>query len=148
MENKAIAFGHLNKFAGRWHTEGVVLPTAKHAAIEVKGTDTYEWLPGNFFLLHKVDVLMGDDHVQTLEVIGFDESANHFTMQSYDNKGNSTLMTATHVDDLWIFKGESLLFRGKFSENDTVLSGVWEQLNHEKVWAPYMNIKLVKVGEE
>lgn len=53
-------------------------------------------------------------------------------------------MSATLMDELWIFKGESMLFKGKFSENDTEISGVWEQLSNEKVWKPYMNIKLTK----
>lgn len=144
MEDKEIAHNHLDKFVGKWNTEGLVLPTATSAGIEVKGTDTYEWLPGGFFLLHKVDVNIGDDKVQTFEVIGLDRGANHYTMQHYDNKGNSGSMTATLADALWIFKGESLLFKGGFSEEDTVFSGVWEQLNKEKVWTPYMNIKLTK----
>lgn len=144
MEDIEIAHNHLDKFVGKWNTEGLVLPTATSAGIEVKGTDTYEWLPGGFFLLHKVDVNIGDDKVKTFEVIGLDKDANHYTMQHYDNKGNSGSMTAILVDALWIFKGESLLFKGGFSEEDTVFSGVWEQLNKEKVWTPYMNIKLTK----
>ncbi|RFS17719.1 DUF1579 family protein [Emticicia sp. C21] len=142
METQEIAHNHLDKFVGKWNTQGLVLPTNTSAGIEVKGSDTYEWLPGGYFLLHKVDVSIGDDKVQTFEVIGLDKDANHYTMQHYDNKGNSGSMTATLADDLWIFKGESLLFKGRFSEEDTVFSGVWEQLNKEKVWTPYMNIKL------
>jgi hypothetical protein len=147
IENKETAYNHLGRFAGQWTTEGQVLPSANKAGIEVKGTDTYEWLPGGFFLLHKVDVKIGEEKVQTLEIIGFDESANHYTMQHYDNKGNAGLMTATLMDNLWIFRGESLLFKGGFSKEDTVFSGVWEQLNSEKVWVPYMNIRLVRASE-
>lgn len=144
MENREIAHSNLSKFVGTWHTEGQIVPTANHAAIDIKGTDTYEWLPGEFFLLHKIDVHMGDDHSQGIEIIGFAEALNHYTMQHYNSKGDSGQMTATFMDDTWIFKGESLLFRGGFSENDTVFSGIWEQLNQEKVWAPYMHIKLVR----
>lgn len=144
IENKEIAYSHLNKLVGNWNTEGLILPSANSAGIEVKGTDTYEWLPGEFFLLHKVDVRIGDDEVRTFEVIGFDETANHYTMQHYDNKGNSGLMTATIVDNLWLFKGEALLFKGNLNEDNTVFSGTWEQLNSEKIWVPYMNIRLVK----
>ena len=146
MESKEVAYSHLDKFAGKWNTKGLILPTSNSAGIEVSGTDTYEWLPGNFFLLHKVDVKIGSDIVQTHEIIGFDEPNSNFTMQHYDNKGNSGLMTATLMDDLWIFKGETLLFKGGFSENDTVFSGVWEQLNNEKIWVPYMNIRLERGG--
>lgn len=144
MENREAAHSQLDKFVGKWQTTGQVLPTATSAGIEIKGTDTYEWLSGGFFLLHQVDVMIGKERVQTLEIIGFDKDANHYTMQSFDNKGNTGFMTATHADDLWIFKGESMLFKGKFSEDDTMISGVWDQLNQEKVWAPYMHIQLSK----
>lgn len=80
MGNNELAHSHLDKFAGKWITEGQVLPTATSAGIEVKGTDTYEWLPGGFFMLHRVDVSIGDEKVQTLEIIGFDKDANHYTI--------------------------------------------------------------------
>jgi hypothetical protein len=37
--------------------------------------DTYEWLPGGFFLLHRVDGLMGDEPVQAVEIIGYEASS-------------------------------------------------------------------------
>jgi hypothetical protein len=30
------------------------------ARIPIIGTDIYEWLPGGFFLVHHVDVMIGD----------------------------------------------------------------------------------------
>ncbi len=144
MEIKEIEYTHLDKFVKKWNTEGHVLPTENSPEIKIKGTDTYEWLPGGFFLLHKVDVLVGDDKNQTFEIIGFDKLANHFTMQHYDNKGNSGFMIATLVDDLWTFTGETLRFKGGFSLGNKKFSGIWEQSADGKIWTHFMDINLIE----
>src|SRR5687768_5738743 len=98
MKTNGIEYDRINKFVGRWNTEGRILPTATSPEIKISGTDSYEWLPGEFFLLHKVNVLVGDDKNQTLEIIGFDSAKNQYTMQHYDNKGNSGFMTGYFAD--------------------------------------------------
>lgn len=144
MKTNGIEYDRINKFVGRWNTEGRVLPTATSPEIKISGTDNYEWLPGEFFLLHKVNVLVGDDKNQTLEIIGFDSAKNQYTMQHYDNKGNSGFMTGYFADGRWIFLGETLRFTGAFSSNDTVFSGVWEKSDDGKNWMHFIDIKLVK----
>ena len=73
----------------------------------VEGTDVYEWLPGGFFLVHHVDVVVGDQPVQAIEIIG----------RAYDNLGNVTAMRARVDDDgVWTFTG------GDFGEGDGALA--------------------------
>jgi hypothetical protein len=144
MKTNGIEYDRINKFVGRWNTEGRILPTATSPEIKISGTDSYEWLPGEFFLLHKVNVLVGDDKNQTLEIIGFDSAKNQYTMQHYDNKGNSGFMTGYFADGRWTFLGETLRFTGGFSSNDTVFSGVWEKSDDGKTWTHFMDIRLVQ----
>ena len=47
--------------------------------MKIIGTDTYECLPREYFLLHKVDVLVGDDKNETFEVVGFDKLIGKYT---------------------------------------------------------------------
>jgi hypothetical protein len=57
----------LASIAGEWITSGHVVgpqPTA------VNGTDTYEVLPGGYFLVHHVDVTVGSKPVIAIEIIG------------------------------------------------------------------------------
>ncbi|CAL1517779.1 hypothetical protein [Chitinophaga sp. MM2321] len=67
MEKKEIAYHHLNNFVGKWNTIGRILPTSNNPEINIKGTDHYEWLPGGFFLQHKVAVLMGNEKTKPLK---------------------------------------------------------------------------------
>jgi hypothetical protein len=134
----------LSKFVGRWSTEGIIPATGMTPEVRICGTDTYDWLPGGFFLVHKVDVFVGSDKNETLEIIGFDKKIGAYTMQYYDNKGHSGFMTATCIDGVWTFTGETLRFNGGFKKDDKEFSGVWEQSTDGNTWFHFMDIKLTK----
>lgn len=134
----------LEAFIGKWKTTGVIRATAENPEIEIGGTDTYEWLPGGFFLLHQVDVYVGDDRNQTHEIIGFDPQLGSYTMQHFDNQGNTGTMQASVNNGVWTFLGDSLRFTGSFSQEGNVLSGIWERLEDGKNWSHFMDIKLVR----
>lgn len=134
----------LDAFVGKWKTGGTIKATESNPEIKIRGFDTYEWLPGGFFLLHKVDVYAGDDRNETTEIIGFDKTTKSYSMQHYDNKGDSGFMKANYNNGIWTFLGESLRFTGRFSQDGKILSGVWEQSGDGKNWLPYIDIRLVK----
>ena len=132
----------LAPFVGKWNTEGTIIKTESSPEIKIHGTDTYTWLPGGFFLQHIVDVNIGNDKIETYEIIGHDKSNDWFTMHYFDNKGDSGFMTATVIDSQWTFRGENLRFKGGFGENENTFSGIWEQSVDGKTWTHFMDIKL------
>jgi hypothetical protein len=94
----------LGALVGRWRSEGHVVA---EVPVPITGTDIYEWLPGGFFLLHRVDVMIGQERVQALELIGeYDPATDSFTARSHDNLGSVTVMRA-RVDEqgVWRFTG-------------------------------------------
>jgi hypothetical protein len=143
-EKPTLELKELNKFLGSWRTEGKIPASPSTAEVKIHGTDTYEWLPGEFFLLHKADVMKGEDRSETFEVIGYDPWIGKYTMQHYDNKGQSGYMTATCEKDVWMFLGDTLRFTGSFKKMDTEFSGIWEQLTEGK-WVHFMDISLTRV---
>ncbi|KAA2241704.1 DUF1579 domain-containing protein [Chitinophaga agrisoli] len=144
--NKGPGSAHrlLDPFAGKWRTEGWIRETADHPAIKIQGTDTYEWLPGGYFLLHRVDVEIGEERNETIEIIGFDQEHERYTMQHFDNKGNTGIMYGSVADGIWTFLGTSLRFTGGFTQDGRTLSGIWEQTTDGKNWTPLMDITLSK----
>jgi hypothetical protein len=94
----------LGALVGRWRSEGHIVG---EVPVPITGTDIYEWLPGGFFLVHHVDVVVGTQQVQALEVIGeYDPATDSFTGRAYDNLGNVTIMHARVDDDgVWTFPG-------------------------------------------
>jgi Protein of unknown function (DUF1579) len=94
----------LGALVGQWRSEGHIVG---EVPVPITGTDIYEWLPGGFFLVHHVDVVIGEQTVQAIEVIGeYDPATGSFTVRSYDNQGNVTIMRAS-VDErgVWTFTG-------------------------------------------
>jgi hypothetical protein len=79
----------LDPISGNWRTEGRVLGSDQ----TIRGTDRYEWLAGGYFLIHFVDVLVGDQKVDAIEVIGEDDEGRAaFVARSYDNQGAVAIM--------------------------------------------------------
>ena len=143
MNKNVSAYKQLNRFAGNWKMEGILFRDDE-APVTVTGTDSYEWLPGGFFLLHKADVMVGDNRSETFEIIGYDEVTGHYTMQYYESSGISGQMIAMYHSGSWIFTGDNLQFTGSFAEDGNSISGRWERLNGN-TWLKFMDITLRKL---
>jgi pimeloyl-ACP methyl ester carboxylesterase len=137
----------LDVFVGKWNTEGQLRATPSSPAIKIIGTDTYEWLTGGFFLVHRVDVRMGDEEVKSVEIIGYDDSSQTYPMHSFDNKGSYDLLQASVHDGTWIITGKSIRFTGAFSDDGNIIMGNWELLTDGSNWSPWMEVKLTRVED-
>ena len=102
------ALKRLDAFVGKWNTEGEIKESPFGPAGKLIGTDTYEWLAGEFFLIHRVDVRMGNQKNESIEMIGYDAQSNSYPMHSFDSQGNSVIMRAGVAGDPWTFTGESM----------------------------------------
>lgn len=127
-------------FIGTWKTEGETTTGDK-----ITGFDSYEWFPGNFFVIHKVDVKMGEEHIQGMEIISYDATTGKYPMQYYNNKGDTSLSQATENNGKWNITGEKERLAFSITENGNVIAGTWEGSEDGKTWAPIMNIKLTKI---
>ncbi|RBQ02294.1 hypothetical protein [Pedobacter miscanthi] len=127
----------LNSYIGKWKTEGLT----KSGEI-ISGTDTYEWVEGNFFLTHKVDVSFGDKKIQALEITHYDDMEDVFRSQSFDNNGCISISTLKIYEDIILIFADTERFKGNFKGN--IIEGLWEQFDG-KNWVPWMDIKLTRI---
>lgn len=51
---------------GRWRSTGTVYDEQGRGQTTMAGTDTYEWLPGESWVVHTIDVLAGDQPTRAL----------------------------------------------------------------------------------
>ena len=87
----------LHAIAGRWETSGHVIGEPR---ISVVGTDIYEVMAGGYFLVHHVDVTVGEQPVRAIEVIGEPDAAGGgYLARSFDSDGNTELMRVTIDED-------------------------------------------------
>lgn len=138
------ALKHLDAFVGRWKTEGKIIATDDNPAVPIEGTDTYEWLPGGYFLIHRVDVRMGDKQIDSTEIIGYDPSTGKYPMYYFAHQGSRGVMYASFEDNIWMFTGETERFTGSFNKSGDIITGKWERLDADD-WVDWMDMKLTKV---
>jgi hypothetical protein len=148
----------LHSIAGRWRTSGHVIG---EPPIAVVGTDTYEVLPGGYFLVHHVDVTVGEHPVRAIEILGEpDALSGGFLSRSFDSDGNAELMRVT-IDDNGVFHftgGAEVASAAQPREATTVqvrstltvaedgqsMTAVWERSEDDINWQPWMDISFTR----
>ncbi|AOM78498.1 DUF1579 family protein [Pedobacter steynii] len=136
----------LNVLAGKWNTTGHTIANTDQPSLECVATDIYEWLPGGFFLMHRVDARLGEDRLQFTEIIGYDALEKSFFIQTYDHKGKTERSRMNLNHGILEIKGANERFSGTINTQGNIISGSWERLIADSTWQPYMEIKLTKVG--
>jgi Protein of unknown function (DUF1579) len=150
----------LGALVGWWRSEGRILG---EVPVPISGTDVYEWLPGGFFLVHRVDVVVGQQKVRALELIGpYDPATKAFVARAYDNLGNVTV-TRARVDEqgAWRFTGGgavAAVARTFFADGNGVMrstltvspdrSGMtarWERGDDGASWQPWMEVTFTRM---
>jgi hypothetical protein len=148
----------LHNIAGRWRTSGHVIgePT-----IAVVGTDTYEVLPGGYFLVHHVDVTVGEHPVRAIEILGEpDALSGGFLSRSFDSDGNAELMRVTiDADGVFHFTGGAEVASAAqpteattahvrstltIAEDGRSMTALWERSEDGTSWQPWMDISFTR----
>ncbi len=122
----------LDRFAGTWTVEG--REAAEYG--EIRGTLAFEWMEGGYFLLQHVDLDHAGQPVKGIEVIGYGRDwegrgPKDCTSHFFDNTGNHFEYIYEVGDDgavtIWGgYVGSPAAFRGKFSEDGSIITGRWD----------------------
>ncbi|MBE9586763.1 DUF1579 family protein [Mucilaginibacter sp. JRF] len=141
------AINDLSFLIGKWQTSGNVLTTADSPAITINGTDSYAWVSGGQFILHTVDVLMGDNQVELVEVIGYDKESNKFIMYAFDSEGQHNTMFATSdaPNELSITDENMRSFLNAKNDGKT-MTALWERSDDSINWLPWMDMHFTKIS--
>ncbi|NED95433.1 DUF1579 domain-containing protein [Phytoactinopolyspora alkaliphila] len=151
------AHARMTEIVGRWRTEGHLVddPTTL-----IRGTDTYRLLAGGHFLIHEVDVTVGDVPVIAIEVIGeFDPAHGSFVARAFDNDGAVTVMRAAPDEpNVWRFTGggdvapaaqtdatEAVRSTLRIAEDGQRMHARWERSSDGDSWRPWMDIGFTRL---
>jgi hypothetical protein len=158
LDNPDRDHERLWSIAGAWATDGHVVGDPP---VPVKGTDTYEVLAGGYFLVHHVDVTVGDQEVRAIEVIGEPASdGGGFLARSFDDQGNAEVMRVT-VDDEGVFHftggpeiataaqpADAMTARVRstltVSPDRRSMTALWERSEDGDSWEPWMSIMFTR----
>jgi len=99
----------LGVFLGSWHTTGEVASSESNPAEKVDSIDTYEWYPGEFFLVHHADAKVGGDAIKSLEIIGYDRERKCYVASFFDSTGGSGVEEIRLDGDTWTWRGSNVM---------------------------------------
>ena len=139
-----IETSNFSRLIGIWVTKGTIVPHTND--LELLGIDTYEYILNENYILHKADVMMGDERTQTFEIISLTNSKERVKIQYHNSKGESGSMTSYLVKNVFKIKSSTMKFEGKFNDENTELIGKWFVKESDK-WIDFIDIKLKKQKE-
>ncbi len=137
----------LEALVGTWKTEGCTRETAGAPAARIDAVDTYEWLPGGFALLHRVDAHVGDQKVEGAEIIGYDPARRTYVTQYFGSDGPSAYEASLNEEEgalVWRMRSETDRFTGIFTDDGNTIAGHWELLGDDLSWQAWMDVTLTK----
>lgn len=119
----------------------------------ISGTDAYEWL-GASFVVHRVEVAMGDGEVRQLEMIGpYDVERDAFLTCAYDGvSGEIDRSIATVAEDgTWTFRGGTGPSRAeskvRVADDGRTIGGTWARTTDDgQTWIPWLRMHWTRRG--
>ncbi len=113
----------LEPFVGKWSIEGVAQASPYGPAGKLTSVDTFEWMPGGFFMTHHWDSRQGGVEIKGMEVIGYDSHSKGYTSRFFDNLGNTGSFKATSQGQTWIWTGDTEVAGKPLKERCTTTMG-------------------------
>jgi len=135
----------LSVFAGRWKTTGKAYDSPLGSRADISAVQTYAWLAGGRFLIHRLEGRLGTDEIACIEVIGHDAARDGYRVDSFYNDGKRNQWRLDQYGDTWTLtgdweaEGESLKVRCTLLL-DASHNGVmcrWEHSSDEGRWQTF-----------
>lgn len=144
----------LNRFRGHWQTAGQQLAGPVGPDAFVKATESYEWLSGEKFLIHRFEGTVGGNDASCIEMICYGPDTDSYQVETYYNNGKRNSWQYQHTGDTWILTGSWEMDHIKtevrctltFIDNDH-LSGSWEYLDPTEHWLPFWQVESTRVNK-
>ena len=124
------ALKRLDVLIGTWDLTG---RTIDSDIDNITGWNTFEWLPGEFFLKSTGEIDFKGDKIQSLEIIGYDPLTNTFPSSVYSNMDGNVLPYSWDVQGNTVTHSDaSSKYTGTLSEDGQTLSGGWRPKEGEQ----------------
>lgn len=147
--------GHarLGVFVGEWHTKGRQIADTVGPAADISAVETYEWLAGGKYLIHRFHGQVGDGDASCVEIVGFDAAGDRFPVHTFYNNGLHNEWTYREQGGAWTLTGEFPGEGGPMHVRNTVrfgaggdtLTGKWEQSKDGADWQTFWEVEARRV---
>jgi hypothetical protein len=139
---RAAPHERLQVFVGKWHAEGTsyaagqVKENPRGATEKWHSDETFEWLPGQFFVLQRWDAMTGTNAFQGTAIINWDDASQHYLTRSYENHGFVRDYVTRVEGEIWTFTGDGERARVEFIDGGNTQAIAWEWRQPGEDWLP------------
>ncbi len=141
----------LNVFVGKWHLEGLSYGSGQSkenpydSSVRWVGSETYEWLPGGFFLVSHFNAQIGDAAINGMEMIGYDAANQTYPSQLFDNYGRILSGQRSICDGVWSYTGTEYRTTYVFRNDGQTMTTHWDCL-HGDDWLVLADLEGTKLN--
>ena len=147
------AMQRLEVFVGKWVVEGKQLAGLVLKSADITALETYEWLPGRFFLAHNFEAQIGADAASCIDIIGKGEDANSLASHTFYSNGTSREWKYTERQGTWVVEGTANMggtpgqvrCTSVFSDDGKAIKGTWESSADGSQWEPFWHTRSKKI---
>lgn len=136
---------------GKWHTEGAQLEGPLGPAAPFVAVETFEWLDGGHFLVHRLDGRFGRQPAACIEIMGKNDAG--LFAQTFYNDGNVNTWRIEEQGKVLIMRGEwpsgsaepfKVRYSMSFVDAGNTLEGKWEQSRDGEIWHTFLEARATK----
>jgi Protein of unknown function (DUF1579) len=150
-KTQSPAINRLEVFVGQWSQEGQAFEGPFGPAANIATKETFEWLTGKKFLIHRLEGRLGENDIACIEIIG-DNSDDGYSVHSFYNDGNRNVWQLLEGDDAWALTGywkkEDDTFKVRctmvFSDGGKAMTAKWEYSSDGSSWQVFWDTKMTK----
>lgn len=141
----------MEPFIGTWLLEGEQYATDLGVALPVEALETFEWLTGGHFVVHRFEGRVGDEAAACIEVIGYDEARGEYPFRTFYNDGRQNEWILRETGDSWTLTGDWTGPGGPirvrcaiaFEAGGQVRTGEW-QYEKDGDWVTFWSVRATK----
>lgn len=150
----APEFRRMEPFIGTWLLEGEQLDTEIGPACAVDALETFEWLTGGHFVVHRFEGRVGDAPAACIEVIGYDAARGEHPSRTFYNDGRVSDWRLRETGDTWTLSGEwdgasgplSVRCTTTFGDGGRSRASKWEYAKPGGEWTAFWQVRASKSG--
>jgi hypothetical protein len=139
----------LDVFVGNWTLEGQQYDGPFGPDAKIVGVESYEWLTGGFFLVHRLGGRLDTTELACIEIIGFDESSKSYPRYTFYSNGRTNEWQSRESDSGWTVIGDSVLGEKSlkiqctisFDESAKEMTSKWEYSSDGSDWKTLWDVK-------
>ena len=146
------AHRRLDAFVGIWHADGASYAEGQQAheprasAVRWTSEESYEWLPGKFFLLHRWDAMAGERSFMGTEILGYDEEHGGYFAHFFDNAGFHPEYQLAVDGAVWTFSEPQTRATVMIDDGRKTMTCNWEWRNGGTQWLPLCDRIATRTG--